>query len=74
MNSKYGFYKIASGNFITHVGEVNKNKEEIISLINEAKEKNINVLSFSELSFIRNFKNSPFFNDSGYRRNILIPR
>lgn len=52
MNSKYGFYKIASGNFITHVGEVNKNKEEIISLINEAKEKNINVLSFSELSLI----------------------
>lgn len=50
MNSKYGFYKIASGNFITRVGEVDKNKEEIISLIKEAKEKNINVLSFSELS------------------------
>lgn len=51
MISKYGFYKVATTNFITHVGEVNKNYEEIVKLIKEAKKENITLLNFSELTF-----------------------
>ena len=50
MRSKYGFYKVATANFITHVGDVIKNKNEIVSLIEKAKKENINLLVFSELS------------------------
>lgn len=50
MKSKYGFYKVATGNFITHVADVEKNKEEIVKLINEASNKEVNVLAFPELA------------------------
>ena len=50
MRSKYGFYKVATANFITHVGDVIKNKNEIVSLIEKAKKENISLLIFSELS------------------------
>lgn len=50
MKSKYGFYKVATGNFITHVADVKKNKEEIITLIKEASDKEVNVLAFPELA------------------------
>lgn len=50
MKTKYGFYKVGTGNFIVNVGNINKNKEEIIKLIKEAKKENLTVLVFPELS------------------------
>lgn len=50
MKTKYGFYKVGTGNFIVNVGNVNKNKEEILKLIKEAKKENLTVLVFPELS------------------------
>lgn len=50
MISKYGFYKVATASFVVSLGDINKNKNEIIRLINEAKENEISVLTFSELA------------------------
>ena len=50
MITKYGYYKIASGSFFTHLGEIEKNAQEILNLINKAKSSGVSVLSFSELS------------------------
>lgn len=52
MISKYGYYKVATGNFEVKVGDVNSNKEKIIELISEAEKNNVNVLTFGELSLI----------------------
>lgn len=52
MISKYGYYKVATGNFIVKVGNVENNKNEIINLINEANKERINVLVFPEMSLV----------------------
>ena len=51
MKSKYGYYKVASANFVTRVGEINKNAEEINRLVLEAIKEGVNVLTFPELAF-----------------------
>lgn len=61
MKTKYGFYKVATGNFITRVGEINKNKEETIKLIKKAKKEEITVLVFPELS-LTGYTASDLFN------------
>ena len=50
MGAKFGFYKVATGNILTKVGDVSKNKESILNLIKEAKKEKANVLTFGELS------------------------
>ncbi len=52
IKSKFGTYKVATGNIFTKVGDVNHNKEEVISLIKEAIAKNVNILTFGELTLI----------------------
>ena len=50
MNSRFGFYKVATGLFRTHVADIEKNTEEILSLIEKAKKENVHVLVFPELA------------------------
>lgn len=48
--SKYGCYKIATGNFVTKVGDIKANLLEIEKLIIKADKNNVDVLCFPELS------------------------
>lgn len=50
MKSKYGFYKAATGCFYTHIADIEKNKEETISLIQKAVKEEVQILLFPELS------------------------
>ena len=50
MKSRYGFYKVASGLFYTHVADVKKNADEILALLDKAKKEKVQVLVFPELS------------------------
>ena len=52
MRSKFGFYKVGTGNFLTHVGDVKKNTDEIIKLIKKAEDEKVNVLVFPELALV----------------------
>ncbi len=52
IKSKFGTYKVATGNIYTKVGDINFNKDEIILLIKEAISKNVSVLTFGELTLI----------------------
>lgn len=71
MKSKYGFYKVSTANFITHVGNVKENEKETIKLINEAKKENINVLVFPELSLIGYTAQDLFFHDEIYQEELV---
>ena len=50
MTSRYGFYKVASALFQTHVADVQKNADEIRKLIEKAIREDVQVLLFPELS------------------------
>lgn len=50
MKTKYGYYKVATGNFKVSVGNIKKNGDSIISLINEAKIHDSSLIVFPELS------------------------
>lgn len=52
MRSKFGFYKVGTGIFLTHVGDVKKNTDEIIKLIKKAEDEKVNVLVFPELALV----------------------
>ena len=44
IKSKFGTYKVATGNIYTKVGDIKHNKEEVILLIKEAITKNDGIL------------------------------
>lgn len=50
--SKYLTYKVATGNILTKVGDIDYNTNEIIKLIKEGIKNNVSILTFSELSLI----------------------
>ena len=52
IKSKFGTYKVATGNIYTKVGDIKHNKEEVILLIKEAISKKVSVLTFAELTLI----------------------
>lgn len=47
---KYGFIKVASANFLTHVGAPDINVQSMITQINEAHEQKAQIIVFPELS------------------------
>ena len=73
IKSKFGTYKVATGNIYTKVGDVNHNKEEIIKLIKEAISKNVSVLTFGELTLIGyTSQDLLFFNELNIKEEAAI--
>ena len=63
MKSKFGSYVIGAATFSIKIADVESNKREIIRLIEEAKEKKVNVLVFQELTLTSYTAQDLFFHN-----------
>ena len=63
MKSKFGSYVIGTATFNIKIADVESNKREIIRLIEEAKEKKVNVLVFQELTLTSYTAQDLFFHN-----------
>ena len=63
MKSKFGSYVIGTVTFNIKIADVESNKREIIRLIEEAKEKKVNVLVFQELTLTSYTAQDLFFHN-----------
>lgn len=63
MKSKYGYYKVATANFDINVGNVFKNCDSILEMIEKGKENKVNVLVFPELCLTGYTCNDLFFKE-----------